>query len=261
MINAICLKNVVSGYNGVEIIKNISISFKKNTITSIIGKNGCGKTTLLKTCSNLIKPYSGEVLLYNEPISNMSRNTIAKRVCFLPQMRPIPNITVYNLVMHGRFPYLGFSRIPKKKDISIVDNAIDVLGISDLRDKGLYELSGGERQKVYIAMALAQDTDIYFLDEPITYLDINHQLEILEIIKRLKGLGKTIVMVIHDINYALMFSDMVCLMDKGAVAIYDTPDAVVYSKKIDSIFNVSCHEVYAKNKDNNINMKQYIFNL
>lgn len=255
----ISLKGVSAGYNNVEIIKDINIDFKKNTITSIIGKNGCGKTTLLKTCSDLVKPYSGKILLNNEVISDMTRNSIAKKMCFLPQVRPIPNITAYNLVMHGRFPYLGFSRIPKKEDISIVDNAIDVLGISGLKDKNLYELSGGERQKVYIAMALAQDTDIYFLDEPITYLDINHQLEILEIIKGLKELGKTIVMVLHDINYSLIFSDMVCLMDKGKVAIYDKPETVVYSGKIDSIFNVSCQEVYVKNKS--MNDKQYIFKL
>jgi ABC-type cobalamin/Fe3+-siderophores transport system ATPase subunit len=157
--------------------------------------------------------------------------------------------------MHGRFPYLGFPRIPANEDKLKVREALYTLGIEKYRNKNIRELSGGQRQKVYIAMVLAQDTDVVFLDEPTTYLDINHQLEILEIVKNLKKMGKTVVMVIHDLNSALTFSDMVCLMDKGEVVIYDKPQAIYESGKIEEIFNVKCHEVGASDKYE----KQYIF--
>lgn len=249
------LNNVTSGYMGVSIIKNISLTIEKGKIISIIGKNGCGKTTLLKTASKIIEPYSGDILLRGKNIFVMTNKETAKVISYLPQNRDIPNIRVYDLVMHGRFPYLGFPRIPANEDKLKVREALYTLGIEKYRNKNIRELSGGQRQKVYIAMVLAQDTDVVFLDEPTTYLDINHQLEILEIVKNLKKMGKTVVMVIHDLNSALTFSDMVCLMDKGGVVIYDKPQAIYESGKIEEIFNVKCHEVGASDKYE----KQYIF--
>lgn len=251
------LDKVTSGYGGVSIIKDVSLSFEKGDIVSIIGKNGCGKTTLLKTASKLIKPYSGDVLLDGESIFNMSSKETAKKISYLPQNRDIPYITVYDLVMHGRFPYLGFPRIPTEQDKTIVQDALDKLEITKYKDKSIKELSGGERQKVYIAMVLAQDTEIVFLDEPTTYLDINHQLEILEIVKNLKKIGKTVVMVIHDLNSALSYSDKVCLMDKGEVIIYDSPRVVYESREIERIFNIHCQEVYISDKDET----QYVFSI
>ncbi len=251
------IKNISGGYNGIEIIKNSNLWIEKGTITSIIGKNGCGKTTLLKIASNLLDPFSGDIILNGKSIFSLSRNEIAKKISFLPQLRNVPNITVHRLVMHGRFPYLGFSRIPQAKDKKIVEDAMEKLGIAKYRDKNIRELSGGERQKVYIAMVLAQDTDLIFLDEPTTYLDINHQLEILEIIKGLKDLGKTIVMVIHDLNSALTYSDRICLMENGKIVTCDTPQVVYNSKEIDRVFNISSEQVYIKSKD----QKQYVFSL
>jgi len=257
----ISLKNVTSGYCSKEVIKNINITFEKGTITSIIGKNGCGKTTLLKVSSNLLKPFSGDVILNDGESSinlgAMNSNQVAKRISYLPQNKDVPNISVYNLVMHGRFPYLNFARIPQKSDKAIVEDIIDVMRIREYKHKNLQELSGGQRQKVYIAMVLAQNTDIIFLDEPTTYLDINHQLEIIEIVRELKRSGKTIVMVLHDLSSALSYSDKICLMDKGEIAICDRPKAVIESKKINEIFNINCEEVHL----NNSNSKQYIFTL
>lgn len=142
------LKNITAGYKGVNVIKNIDISFEEESITSIIGKNGCGKTTLLKTASNLLKPFSGDVMLNEESIYNMSDKELARKISFLPQVRSVPNISVYNLVMHGRFPYLGFTRIPQNEDKIIVESAMEKLGIAKHRNKNVRELSGEERQKV-----------------------------------------------------------------------------------------------------------------
>jgi ABC-type cobalamin/Fe3+-siderophores transport system ATPase subunit len=249
------LNNVTSGYMGINIIKNISLNFEKGKIISIIGKNGCGKTTLLKTASKIIEPYSGDILLNGKNIFNMTNKETAKIISYLPQNRDIPNIRVYDLVMHGRFPYLGFPRIPKYEDKIKVQEALHILGIEKYKNKNVKELSGGQRQKVYIGMVLAQDTEIVFLDEPTTFLDINHQLEILEIVKKLKKMGKTVVMVIHDLNSALAYSDMVCLMDKGEVVIYDKPQKVYESRHIEKVFDINCHEVCASDKYD----KQYIF--
>ena len=249
------LKNVSAGYNKIEVIKNINISLEEGTITTIIGKNGCGKTTLLKTASNLLEPFRGEILVKGKNIGDMSRKEVAKELSFLPQLRDTPNITVYNLVLHGRFPYLGFPRIPQKKDKLIVESAIESMGLQEYIEKNIWELSGGQRQRAYIAMVLAQDTDIIFLDEPTTYLDINHQFEILEIIKKLKGMGKTIVMVLHDLSSALAYSDRICLMDKGEIVIYDTPQAVYESREINRIFGLSSEQVELKNNAR----KQYVF--
>ena len=249
------LDNISAGYNKVEIIKNINVTFKEGTITSIIGKNGCGKTTLLRTASNLLKPFRGEITICGKDISSFENKELAKKISFLPQLRTVPNITVSQLVMHGRYPHLGFSRTPQKKDKEIVDQAIESMQLKDYIDKNVKELSGGQRQKVYIAMVLAQDTDIIFLDEPTTYLDVNHQLEILEIVKNLKKTGKTIIMVIHDLNNALSYSDQVCLLENGEVVIYDSPQAVYDSKEIDRIFKVNSHQVEVGEEGR----KQYVF--
>ncbi len=249
------LNNITAGYNKVEIIKNINIAFEEGSITSIAGKNGCGKTTLLRTASNLLKPYSGEITIRGENISSIPIKELAKMVSFLPQLRAVPNITVFNLVMHGRYPYLGFSRTPQKKDKEIVEKAIEDMELYEYVYKNIQELSGGQRQKVYIAMVLAQDTDIIFLDEPTTYLDINHQLEILEVIKKLKKMGKTVVMVLHDLSNALSYSDKICLMENGELVIYDAPQAVFESKVIDRVFNICSEQVLVGEGA----AKQYVF--
>lgn len=209
----------------------------------------------MKIASRQIKPYSGDVLLNGENIFNLASKEVAKHISYLPQNRDVPSIKAYDLVMHGRFPYLGFTRIPTLDDKKIVDDAINRLEITEYKDKNIKELSGGERQKVYLAMTLAQDTDIIFLDEPTTYLDINYQLEILDIVKELKRMGKTIIMVIHDLNSALTYSDKVCLMDKGQILIYDTPNNVYQSRLIEKVFKINCHEV------SDIEGKQYVFSL
>lgn len=247
------LENICAGYNGVEVIKDIDIQVEEGCITCIIGKNGCGKTTLLKTAANLLKPYRGKVTIGDKDISEFKGKELARKISFLPQIRTVPDISVSGLVMHGRFPYLGFSRTPQKQDKEIVMRSIELMGLTQYTDRNVSELSGGMRQKAYIAMVLAQDTDIIFLDEPATYLDINHQLETLEIIKSLKEMGKTIVMVLHDLGSALSYSDKICLMDEGKAVIHEKAEIVYESKEIDKVFRIRSAKVFAEGKE------QYVF--
>lgn len=233
------------------------MTFEEGSITSIIGKNGCGKTTLLRTASNLLKPFRGHIIIDDKDIRDYQNKELAKKISFLPQLRAVANITVYNLVMHGRYPYLGFSRTPLKQDREIVDQAIENMCLNQHINKNIKELSGGQRQKVYIAMVLAQNTDIIFLDEPTTYLDVNHQLEILEIVKKLKQMGKTVIMVLHDLSNALSYSDKICLMDNGQVSIYNTAEAVFESKEIERIFKINSDQVVVGDEAK----KQYVFYL
>lgn len=249
------LNNVTAGYSKIEIIKNINVEFEEGSITSIAGKNGCGKTTLLRIASNLLRPFCGSVTIRGREISTIPARELARKISYLPQLRTVPNITVYNLVMHGRYPYLGFSRTPQKEDREIVEKAIENMSLDKYINKNIQELSGGQRQKVYLAMVFAQDTDIIFLDEPTTYLDINHKLEILNIIKKLKQMGKTVVMVLHDLSNALSYSDKICLMENGQVAIYDTPEAVFESKEIERLFSISSAQVSIGDEG----AKQYVF--
>lgn len=234
------LNNISAGYNGKNAIRDINITFPRGQIISIIGKNGCGKTTLLKVSANQLQPYQGDVFIDKKSILAYERKELAQKISFLPQIRAIPPISVKTLVLHGRFPYLSFPRTPIKKDMDIVANSLKAVGLWEYRNKDIHELSGGERQKAYIAMVLSQDTDIIFLDEPTTYLDMNHQLEIIELIKTLKSMGKTIIMVIHDISLALCHSDSICLMNKGKIVMHDHPQLVYESKEIETVFDVKC---------------------
>ncbi|MEL7570314.1 MAG: ABC transporter ATP-binding protein [Eubacteriaceae bacterium] len=236
------LIGVTAGYGRTDIIKNINVTFKKNKITSIIGPNGCGKTTLLKTMSRLINPVSGSVLFEGKGIEQFSPKQLAQKIAMLPQIRNAANVNVYNLIMHGRFPYSGFSRKPSEKDKQIVNMAMELTKTYDLKEKNILQISGGERQRVYIAMSIAQDTDVILLDEPTTHLDIYHQMEIIDLIKNLNKNGKTIIMVMHDISQAMMNSNLVCVMNNGNVLCCCEPDYVYEKKYIEEAFKINCRQ-------------------
>ncbi len=239
------LKNLRAGYDKEEKLHPISLSFEEGKVTTIIGPNGCGKSTLLKAASRLIKPMGGQVLLNGQDILKIPRKTFAKQVSILPQVRTVPNITVEGLVMHGRFPHLGYSRRYSKKDKEIAQYAMEQTGIAQFAYKNLLELSGGERQKVYIAMVIAQDTQVVFLDEPTTYLDIKHQFEVMALVHKLNQMGKTVVMVLHDLDLALTQSGHIVLMEEGNLAMQGTPMQLYQSGEIARVFGVQVHLVQA----------------
>lgn len=247
------LKNTSGGYGKRIVVTDVSVKFPEGEITSIIGANGCGKSTLLMLCAGLLAPASGQVLLDGEDMAKLPRNSAAKRISYLGQIKNSGSITVRSLVSHGRFPYLGYPRRYTAADLEKIDEAMKLADVADIAGRNVNELSGGQQQRVHIAMTLAQDTDIILLDEPLAYLDINRQLELMELIVRLKELGKTVITVMHDLNLALMYSDKIAVMENGTVTAFDTPENIICSNAISSALGVKaeyCPEA-----------KQYFFSI
>ena len=232
------LIKINGGYGKNHIINDINIRFESNMISSVIGTNGCGKSTLLQICCGLLKPFSGNVYINGNDTSEMKHIELAKKISYLPQVHTIGNISVKALVSHGRFPYLGYPRTYTDNDRRKIEEAMQIAEVSDISDRSVSELSGGQQQRVYIAMMLAQDTDIILMDEPITYLDIGHQLELMELAVKLKNAGKTVVMVLHDINMTLTYSDFVAVMKNGKIIESGTPEKVVSSGAIEKAFGI-----------------------
>lgn len=233
------LQNVAVGYGNIPVLKNISFTVQDGQITALVGTNGCGKTTLLKTIARQLPILEGKILLQGRPIQNYDRKEFARMAAFMPQVRNIPEISVKGLVSHGRFPYLGLSRQMTAKDKRAVEAAMEATGVSCWAQRDLRELSGGERQRVYLAMALAQGGDTILLDEPTTYLDVAAQFELLEMLRKLAEQGKTVLLVLHDLAQALQYSDRVAVLSQGKLAAFDTPSNLYSADILDKIFGVT----------------------
>ena len=235
-------KNIVTGYDKKIIIDGIDITIPSNKISVIIGANACGKSTLLKTLARLIKPKSGEVIIDGKKITSMPSKELAKVLGLLPQSPVVPEgITVSDLVSRGRFPYQTLLKGMDQTDFDAVEEALEIMGITELANRSVDELSGGQRQRVWIAMALAQQTDILLLDEPTTYLDITYQVEILDLLTDLnRKRGTTIVMVLHDINLSARYADYIFALRKGKLIDQGTPSEVITSELIDKVFGLDC---------------------
>ncbi len=230
------LKKVTAGYPSKTVLSEISLSVPKGTLISVIGKNGSGKSTLLKTVIGIINAKSGEMLVDGE--SELSRQSMAKKASYLAQGKSVSDMTVEQLVLHGRFPHLSYPRRYSKKDREISSAALRQMGIADIAGTPLSALSGGMRQKAYIAMALAQDTDYILLDEPTTYLDISNQVELMKILRSLADRGKGIVAVMHDLPLAFGFSDRIAVIKDAKIAAFDTPQKICDSGIVQEVFGI-----------------------
>lgn len=235
------LHQVCAGYGSAPVLNEISFTVPKGSFTTLIGPNGCGKTTLLRAAAGQLPLSAGEIRLHGLPLSAYSRKALAQTAAFMPQTRSIPAITVEALVSHGRFPYLGFSRRMSSRDRDAVRQAMADAGVSQWAGRDLRALSGGERQRAYLAMVLAQDTDIVFLDEPTTYLDLRHQFELLDLVEDLNRREKTVVMVLHDLGHALSRSRQLVLMDQGRVIRCGTPEELCADGALEQVFHVHVH--------------------
>ena len=235
-------KNIVTGYEKKIIIDGIDLSIPSNKVSVIIGSNGCGKSTLLKTLARLIKPVSGDIIIDGKKITSIPSKKLAQVLGLLPQSPVVPEgITVWDLVSRGRFPYQAFFKGMNQEDFNAVQDALEIMGISELANRSVDELSGGQRQRVWIAMALAQQTDILLLDEPTTYLDIAYQVEILDLLTDLnRKRGTTIVMVLHDINLSARYADYIFALRKGKLVAEGTPEDVITSDLINDVFGLDC---------------------
>lgn len=232
------IKNVTAGYGKQPVLNGASATFEKGKLTSIIGVNGCGKSTLLKVILGILPMTDGIMEIDGKELSSLKRNEIAQRIAYLSQGKNTPDMTVMQMVLHGRFPYLSYPRRYTSRDREIAFSAMEKVGIADLAEKPLYSLSGGMRQNAYIAMALAQDTDYILLDEPTTYLDIAHQLDLMRILRELANSGKGIVTVMHDLPLAFDFSDTLAVINNGTIATQATPGEIIDSHITQDIFGV-----------------------
>ena len=243
------LEHLTGGYRGEAVVKDFTLDLRRGELTAILGPNGCGKSTLLRLCARLMEPISGEIRLEGWPVQTIPRRELARMVSVLPQGRPVSAIPVESLVAHGRFPYLGWPRRMSRSDREKVEEALILAGVAEYRHRSVAELSGGQRQKVYFAMALAQDTPLVLLDEPATYLDLRHQLELMELIRLLQSRGKTVAAVLHDLPQALEWADRVAVLEDGKIADQGPPAEVFDRGTLDRVFGLASHRLTVEGKE------------
>lgn len=234
-------ENVTIQYEQRIISQNLSIKIPDQSFTVIIGPNACGKSTLLRTLSNLIKPSKGHVILDGKKIHTYKSKEVAKKLGLLPQSSIAPDgITVANLIARGRYPYQSFFQQWTEEDERAVLTAMELTHTTELAHRYVDELSGGQRQRVWIAMVLAQQTSLLLLDEPTTYLDIAHQIELLELFTDLHERGHTIIAVLHDLNQAARYATHLIAMKDGKVIAQGHPSDIVTEELIEEVFGLKC---------------------
>ncbi|WP_232698075.1 ABC transporter ATP-binding protein [Brevibacillus daliensis] len=240
MADRLSTKDLTIGYGDHIIIDNLNLSVPNGKITALVGANGSGKSTILKTMARIMKPIDGGVMLDGQMIHTKSTKEVAKELAILPQNPTAPDgLTVYELVGYGRYPHQKGLGTMTQEDREIIHWAIKVTGMMDFYDRAVDQLSGGQRQRAWIAMALAQQTSILFLDEPTTFLDMAHQLEVLKLLQKLnEEEQRTIIMVVHDLNHATRFAHHMVAIKSGTVVSAGTPEKVVTPEVLREVFAI-----------------------
>jgi iron complex transport system ATP-binding protein len=233
-------RDLTLSYEGRVVVEGLDLTVPPGRVTAIVGPNACGKSTLLRGLSRLLAPAGGSVLLDGADIHSLPTKQVATRLGLLPQTPVAPDgITVADLVSRGRYPHQGWFRRWTADDDAAVTEAMAATGITGLADRSVDELSGGQRQRVWIAMALAQQTDILLLDEPTTFLDISHQIDVLDLLLDLNAArGATVVMVLHDLNLAARYADHLVAMRDGSIVAAGDPSEVVTAELVRDVFGV-----------------------
>lgn len=235
-------KNLNLRYCKTDVIQSLNIKIKKNKITTLIGSNGCGKSTLLKSFARLLSPSKGQVVLDGKDIHKQNSIDLAKRLSMLSQTSIAPEgLKVYQLVRMGRYPHQSFFQQYSQEDERIVNEALKNTNTYELKDKEVDSLSGGQRQRVWIAMILAQDSDILLLDEPTTYLDLSHQIDVLDLLVKLnEKYEKTIIMVLHDLNLACRYSHELVAVHEKNIYSQGVPSSIITEKMVKKVFDLKC---------------------
>ncbi|MBT2428165.1 ABC transporter ATP-binding protein [Streptomyces sp. ISL-112] len=232
-------RGVTVGYGGRAVIDDLDVAIPSGVVTTIIGPNGCGKSTLLRTLTRLLKPASGTVVLDGEDIVKLRTRDVAKKLGLLPQAPVAPEgLTVGDLVARGRHPHQSWLRQWSSDDAAVVERALAMTGVADLADRPVDSLSGGQRQRVWISMTLAQGTDLLLLDEPTTYLDLAHAIDVLDLVDDLHESGRTVVMVLHDLNLATRYSDNLVVMRAGSILAQGHPRDVITADLLHEAFGL-----------------------
>lgn len=238
-------KQLTLAYDRATIIRNLNLGIPAGKTTVLVGANGCGKSTLLRGLAKLLKPKSGTVYLDGKDISRLKAKTVAKKLGMLPQSPTAPEgLTVRDLVAMGRYPYQSWMQQWSTEDGKKVAEALEITTMTELADRALDSLSGGQRQRAWIAMVLAQDTDILLLDEPTTFLDLSHQVDLLDLLDELQETKKkTIVMILHDLNLSCRYADYLVAVQQGKVYATGTPEQVMTEETVRDVFNLECRVV------------------
>lgn len=237
-------ESLTLAYDRRVISEGLSVAIPDGSFTVIVGPNACGKSTLLRALSRLLRPTAGQVLLDGQTISSYKAKEAARIVGLLPQSSIAPEgITVVDLVARGRYPHQGLIRQWSAADEAAVESAMASTNIADLRDRHVDELSGGQRQRVWAAMALAQETPILLLDEPTTFLDIAHQIELLDLFADLHEAGNTLIAVLHDLNHAARYATHLIAMKEGRIVAQGPPAEIVTADLVSEVFGLECRVI------------------
>ena len=230
-----------AGYAGQAVLTDLSLSFPPGKVLALVGPKGCGKSTLLRTVLGLQPKLGGEILYDGCPLETLSPRIRAQKAAYLAQSRSVPNITAWRMVLHGRFPYLSYPRRYRPEDYQAVEQALRLADAETLAQTPMQTLSGGQQQKIYLAMVLAQQTQTILMDEPTTYLDIRHQLEVMHLARQLAEQGRAVVLVLHDLCLALRTADEIAVLDQGRLVQQGTPEEVY--GVLEQVFCVTLHQV------------------